>query len=351
MPRKVKLADVARDAGVSQGTASNAFNRPELVRPEVRERVEEAARRLGYAGPDPKGRLLRAGKVNAIGVVVNFDLKYFFSDPFSRMLMTGVAEVCDARAAGIALVSSINDAVAAWGIGSAVVDGFVLQCIEDGDRLVELAKKRGLPFVALDHDPGPDASLILIDELGGGRIAAEHLVGLGHRKFGILGLEFSGEGHTGLVDMARREAAEYDSTRDRLIGYSQVLAAAGIDVASVPVIEAQNDAAGAAKGAAELFDAAPDMTAILAMSDVVAIAAIQEAAKRGKSVPGDISIVGFDDVPEAAASIPPLTTIRQPIVEKGRLAAELILDGGPVRREKLPVNLVLRQSTAPPRHA
>ena len=101
MAKAVKLADVARAAGVSQGTASNAFSRPEIVRPEVRQRVEECAEKLGYGGPDPKGRLLRAGKVNAIGVVVMDNLTYFFSDPFNREFMSGVAEVCDERGAGI----------------------------------------------------------------------------------------------------------------------------------------------------------------------------------------------------------------------------------------------------------
>src|SRR4051794_19768368 len=96
----VRLADVARAAGGSQGTASNVFNRPQLVREEVRERVEATARSLGYRGPDPKGKLLRAGKVNAIGVATAEPLSYFFDDPFARVLMTGIAEACDAQGAG-----------------------------------------------------------------------------------------------------------------------------------------------------------------------------------------------------------------------------------------------------------
>src|SRR5262245_59852042 len=127
MKSSVKLADVARTAGVSQGTASNVFAKPELVRPEVRERVQQAAARLGYHGPDPKGRLLRAGRVNAIGVVVMDDLGYFFNDPFNREFMIGVAEVCDERGAGISLVSAVDRDSAAWGIDTALVDGFIIQ--------------------------------------------------------------------------------------------------------------------------------------------------------------------------------------------------------------------------------
>src|SRR5437899_12132453 len=97
--RIVKLADVAKAARVSQGTASNVFNRPELVRPEVRERVEASARRLAYAGPDPRGRLLRGGKVNAIGIVMADDTAYFFREPFARMLLPRIAAVSDTRRA------------------------------------------------------------------------------------------------------------------------------------------------------------------------------------------------------------------------------------------------------------
>jgi DNA-binding LacI/PurR family transcriptional regulator len=349
MAKAIKLADVARAAGVSQGTASNVFSRPEIVRPEVRDRVQACAQKLGYAGPDPKGRLLRAGKVNAIGVVVMDDLTYFFNDPFNREFMTGVAEVCDAHGAGIALVSGVDRAKAVWGINSAVVDGFIVQCIEDGDRLIELTRKRKLPFVAVDSDPGPDASAIMIDDRGGARVAAEHLLGLGHRRIAILSLEVANDGRTGPVDRERRQMAAYGATRDRFLGYEEAIAAAGIDFDGVPVIEALNDRTGASTGARALLDRAPEATAILAMSDVLALGLLHEAQNRGLRVPLDLSIVGYDDVPEAAAANPPLTTIAQPIVEKGRLAARMIFDRGPPRRQVLPVELVVRGTTAAPR--
>ena len=103
MSKAIRLADVAREAGVSHGTASNVFSRPDIVRDEVRKRVRAAAERLGYAGPDPKGRLLRAGKVNAIGVAMAEPLSYFFDDPFAKVVMSGISQVCDATGAGISL--------------------------------------------------------------------------------------------------------------------------------------------------------------------------------------------------------------------------------------------------------
>src|SRR5690606_40031603 len=99
--------------------------------------------------PDPKGRLLRAGKVNAVGVATAEPLSYFFEDEYARVLMAGMSEACDAAGAGLALVSAKNDERLAWNIQSALVDGFVLVCMEGGERLVELTGGRQLPSVAL----------------------------------------------------------------------------------------------------------------------------------------------------------------------------------------------------------
>lgn len=350
MGRLIKLADVAKAAGVSQGTASNVFNRPALVRLEIREKVEAVARDLGYTGPDPKGRLLRAGKVHAIGLVVPERLAVALSDPFDRMFLTGIAEVCDERGAGLSLISAYEDeGPAAWTMQTALVDGFVLLCLEEGARLVELARKRQLPFVAVDSDSGPGASSIRIDDRGAAREAAEHLTKLGHRQFVILSLELSPDGQFGRVNPVRREAARYSVTRERLTGYGEALAAAGVDIDGLPVFEVLNRRSEARAVTAGILERAPETTAILAMSDELALGALDAAQEAGVSVPGDLSIVGFDDVVESARSDPPLTTVRQPILAKGRRASEIILDGGPPVHEVLPTELVIRGSTGPAR--
>jgi len=344
--RASKLSDVAKAAGVSQGTASNAFNRPELVRPEVRARVEAAARSLGYAGPDPKGRLLRAGKVNAIGIVVHERLSVFLNDPGDLLMLTGIAEVLDEKGAGMALISAYpEDETPAWSIKTAVVDGFIVFCLEDGDRLIEETRRRGLPFVAIDLDPGPEASAVCIDDKGGARIAAEHLLALGHRRFGILALELIGDGHFGPVDPARRRAARYAATRARFEGYGEALAAAGIDIDTVPIMEVLHRRDNGAAATAEIIARDPEVTAILAMSDLLALGALDHAAVAGIPVPDRLSIVGFDDIPAAIAARPPLTTVAQPIREKGRRAAELAFAQGRPRHEVLDVALVVRGST------
>lgn len=349
MKQSIKLADVAKAAGVSQGTASNVFNRPDIVREEVRERVEEAARALGYAGPDPKGRLLRAGKVNAIGVVSSEPLSYFFEDPFARVLMTGISQVCDEHGAGISLVSAMNEEKIAWNIQSAIVDGFVLLCIESGERLVQLSRERKLPFVALQLETPDDAiSALGIDDFTAAQTIARHVCALGHRQLAILSLELTDD-HVGPIAIEPTPFATYTSTLRRIQGYCAALSEFGIDSGKVPIFETLNDRATVETGLEHIFAQQPGTTAILAMSDRIALIALEWLRERGLSVPGDISVVGFDGVPEGAISKPPLTTMTQPIEKMGRLAVQMILAGGPPRREILEVELTVRGSTAPPR--
>ena len=274
LERSAKLADVAKAAGVSQGTVSNVFNRPNLVREEVRAHVRAIADAIGYRGADPKGRLLRAGKVNAIGVATAEPLSYFFEDPFARLLMEGMSEACDANGAGLSLVSAQNPEKLAWNIQTALVDGFVLLCVEGGERLVELTRERNLPFVALAlGKPDETISAIGIDDFAGARMAAAHLCDLGHRRFGMLALEYVDD-RFGPVGMDEVEAALYSTSRDRTEGYFAALQACGIDTATVPVFETLNEETTVAAGLEHIFAAAEPPTALLCMSDRLALIAL-----------------------------------------------------------------------------
>jgi len=345
--KPIKLSDVAREAGVSHGTASNVFGRPDIVREEVRDRVMAAAAKLGYAGPNPFGRMLRAGKVNAIGVATAEPLAYFFQDPFARSVLEGISQVCDERGAGISLVSAANGEQLAWNIHSAVVDGFVVFCLEGGSRLIDLARERRLPFIALDYGfEDASVSTIGIDDRLGAQLAARHLLGLGHRRFGVLALQTQPLA-VGPSSFAHADASIFSGTRDRLRGYAGELLSAGIDPATVPVFETENDEATTRAGLDYLFDASPDITALLCMSDRVALVALDWLRERKLSVPDQVSVVGFDGVPETARSNPPLTTIVQPIFDLGRQAASAILDAETtVIRRELEVELAVRGSTA-----
>jgi DNA-binding LacI/PurR family transcriptional regulator len=346
--RTIKLRDVAVAAGVSHGTASNVFNHPDRVRAEVRERVLVTARTLGYAGPSPQGRLLRTGKVNAVGFVADQPLHYFFEDPWARRILTEVARLCNVRGAGLVLVSVTEERSTGWNIESALVDGFLLSG-SGRDFLLEMSQKRGLPFVSLSVNAGdPELPAICIDDFQGAYAAARHLLDLGHRRIAALGFD-AGDG-VGPVPPEEVRAAASMNVRERARGYWAALAEAGLSEADMPIYAVRRQKGGYVDEAmTSLFadwNAAP--TALLAMSDHLAMAAMDWLSKRGWRVPQDVSVVGFDGVPEAATSTPPLTTVEQPYRRIAELAVAAILDDEmPQGLEVLPLELVVRGSTGP----
>lgn len=346
----IRLADVAKAAGVSQGTASNVFSRPEVVREEVREHVLETARQLGYSGPSLTGRLLRAGKVNAIGVAAVEPLAYFFNDPWARALLAAVAQVCDASGTGLALVSAKDRQKLDWNIKSALVDGFILLCVDGGEKLVQLTRERQLPYIALAlNDDDPAVPSISVNNVGGAAAAAGHLAGLGHRRIAILATELSDD-HVGPVGIGEVERAIYSTSRDRTIGYWQALEAFDIRRQDVPIYETSNDKVSVETCLEHLFSTPEAPTAILAMSDNIAMLAMTWLEARGLAVPGDVSIIGFDGVPEGGMVEPGLTTMAQPFAEIAQRAVRAVLDDAmPIEREVIDVTLVVRGSTAAPK--
>ncbi|WP_172292599.1 LacI family DNA-binding transcriptional regulator [Pseudoruegeria sp. HB172150] len=348
--KPARLADVAEAAGVSKATASNVFNRPGIVRKELRDRVLETARQIGYAGPDPRARVLGTGKVGAIGVATVEPLSYFFEDSFARELMTSIARACDDSGTGLSLVSSANHEQLAWNLRNAVVDGFLLYCLEEARDLIDEARDRHLPYVALYVDRRETGiPAVGIDEAAAARLATQHLLDLGHRRFAILAMEFTA-GSSGPVTLETVDTAFYSATSGRAIGTLDTLEEAGIPRTSVPIHETLTDADTVAEALERIFAASEPPTAFVAQSDAIALYALDWLTERGISVPGDVSLIGFDDIPEAAVSTPPLTTIRQPLKDIARHAVDAILDPQDgVLRKVLPVELVVRNSTAPPR--
>ena len=339
-----KLIDVAKAAGVSRSTASNVFNTPELVRPKLRQRVEAAARELGYAGPDPKARLMRAGKVNAIGVVptAGWGVVDALRNPLFRQFMLGIAETCDAAGANLLVMSDVSKN-GHGGVKTALVDGFILNRIEHVAEL-EAARLRRLPFVVVDVDAGPEINSARADARTGCRAAAQYLLDLGHRRFAIMSfLRDSGPAVFHPPEPGRSlQAAGMPLDQEKLLGYADALVEAGIEIDSIPMVQAHPWDREAAR---LLLDKAPQATAVLSMADMQAISVMDEARRRGLAVPSDLSVVGYNDIPDAALAN--LTTVDGMAREKGRLAANILFEGGPVRREVLPTRLIVRGSVGP----
>ena len=246
----------------------------------------------------------------------------------------------------MALVSASGEN-AAWSIKTALVDASSSTAwrTATADRPTARGTSRSWPSTSTRprHQLDPDR------RRARAFAAAHNLLELGHRKIGFVSLDARGDGRFGWVDAERIRSCTCKVERDRLTGYAAALAEHGIELDGLPIMEAPNERAGAVRYVDQLLDRVPETTAIVAMSDILALAAIDAVHARGLRVPEDMSVVGFDDIPEAATSDPPLTTVAQPIAEKGRRAARLIFEAHEPRQEILPVELVVRSSTAPPR--
>lgn len=332
---RVTIQDVAKTARVSTTTVSFAFNQPEQLSQATRARVLATAERLGYA-PHPAARSLSMRRSGSVGLLTPQPLETVFANPFVAELIQGIGEVCREHNLTLLLVPPLNGSLDS-AITRAAVDGFISLGLNAGDRTVETLGRLDLPWVLLDSDPPNGGTAVNVDDFGGAVLAANHVLGLGHRAIAIVGL-----------GPARGERARQGVGARRLAGYRQAIKAAG---APQPVLDAAGVTfASGATAFRRLWQGNRKPSAVLAMSDMAAIGLMAAARDAGVRVPEDLSVVGFDDLPVAAWVHPGLTTVRQPIVEKGRQAARLLvasLAGQPVHSPKpLRTELIVRGSTA-----
>ncbi|MGH3313220.1 MAG: LacI family DNA-binding transcriptional regulator [Streptomyces sp.] len=351
--RATTLQTIADEVGVSRTTVSNAYSRPDQLNQALRERIFDTARRLGYPGPDATARSLRRGRAGAIGLVFTETLSYAFADPYSVGFLRGVAEVAESSGTGLLLIPMPPGGEGSEAtVRDAVVDGFCLYCVPVDHPAKQVIKARGLPLVTTDESDDPSIPYVGIDERASARLAADHLVRLGHRRFSVIVDHVVGPGRSGPSDVAEQLASPCADLRGRLDGYRDALEAAGIDWSTVPVVAAGRNVRSAAAGAAaHLLDVANRPTAVLATGDVLALGVLDACEQRGLLVGREISVAGFDDIPEAGRAR--LTTVRQPMGEKGRLVGRLLLeplDQEKAPRIKLPTELVVRATTGPAPH-
>jgi DNA-binding LacI/PurR family transcriptional regulator len=356
-PRRPTLDTLARALGVSRMTVSNAYNRPDQLSPALRERVLETARALGYPGPNPVASTLRRGRSGTLGLAFDDPLSYAFSDPAAILFMQGIAGECEQAGVGLLLVPGSPRRSGALDVmRHALVDSFAVFCDYEGDERLEVVRERGLRCALIDSPPVAGIPAVGIDDRGGARYAAQHLIDLGHRRFGVLSFCVAPESTEGRLSPDWEQRPGYFVTRERLAGYRDALVGAGIAWDSVTVfqqagIDADSGSAvdGGYRLATWLLDQAQRPTAILAMSDELARGVLRAALERGIRVPGELSVVGFDDTPDAARDQPPLTTVHQPHADKGATAARLLL--APAFNEnahiQLPTRLVVRASSGP----
>lgn len=351
-PGRPTLETVAQVAGVSAMTVSNAYNRPDQLSEQTRARVLAVAEELGYAGPDPAGRSLRTRRADTIGVLLTEQLPYAFADPgmvsFLHGLATGLADAGQA----LLLLPTEGNAEHAH-VRNALVDGFVLTSLVSGHPAVKDVLGRRLPVVSWGHPKIPGVPRICVDNARAAAKAARHLLELGHTTFGVVTFG-DGPGPVGESGEQTPVPGVQLAMRARVSGFVRALQAGGIDPGSVSVVAGTRNSRAAGRDAAARMLADRRPTAVFGVTDVLALGVLDAAANRGVVVPGDLSVVGFDDVAAAAASVPPLTTVAQSLFDQGRLAASVVLDqvaGRPVRIPPIRTQVVVRGSTAPPRGA
>ncbi|MFI6369622.1 LacI family DNA-binding transcriptional regulator [Streptomyces sp. NPDC050546] len=327
------MADVARLAGVSKQTVSRVLNDHPAVRPETREAVLEAMRTLGYR-PSRSARSLASGRTRMLGVI-SFDAARY--GPASILTAINTA----AQEAGY-LVSSIALDTADHGT---VVEAVNRLSAEGADGVIAIAPQQwvgralaetdlGTPLVVLESALDASTPLVTGDSRTGARKATEHLLGLGHATVWHIA------GPTG-----------WTSADHRLASWQETLQAAGADVPA-PLVGDWGADSGYELG--RRLARRPEVTAVFASNDQMALGLLHALHESGRSVPGEVSVVGYDDIPEAAHLLPPLTTVRTDFAEIGTRSLRLLLDriDGPGERPRVdslvPVDLVVRASSGPP---
>jgi LacI family transcriptional regulator len=339
MAKEVTIKDVARAAGVSSMTVSRVLNDRPDVSPKTRKRVQEVIQELGYA-PSEIARSLSHGRSNTFGVVSS-GLEFYGP---SRTLV-GIEK--QANDLGFSLMvrllhnplesrgeRALNELIANQ------VAGIIWAVAEIGDqreRLFEHLNNRATPVVFLSMKPRPNTSLIAVDNRLGGKLAAKHLVDQGYQEIGII---------TG--------PQEWWEARERELGWREILQQAGKNNLEHLTEYGDWTAASGYKAMMKLLDRVPDLEAIFVSNDSMALGALQAAASCGRSVPDDLAVVGFDDIPESSYFTPPLTTVRQDLLELGCQAVSLLYQHLQARRKDeshkaqvsiLEPQLIVRQSS------
>jgi LacI family transcriptional regulator len=330
--KRPRLADIAARAGVSLATASRTLSQPGIVSPETRRKVRTAVAELGGALPGAGARA--AGDAGVAAVVPTLD-----NAIFSRCLQAMQSTLAEAGRHLLVASSDFHpdtEASVIRGLLARGVDGLILVGAQRQPDAWSLLEGAGVPVV-LTWCADPRFDAVVVDNRAAGRLAAEHLLGLGHTRLGVV---------CGATRFNDRQRA-------RLAGVREALAARGLELPEWLVSEQDFTLAGGRGGCAALLALAEPPTAIVCGIDQLAVGCLVEAQSRGLLVPGDLSVVGIDNLEMAAHLSPALTTVHIPTARIGATAAQRVLqrlagESAP-RVTELPIELVVRRSSGPPR--
>ncbi|MFF9764409.1 LacI family DNA-binding transcriptional regulator [Streptomyces caelestis] len=333
--RRPTIKTVAARAGVGRTTVSRVVNGSELVSADARARVLAAIKELNYV-PNSVARGLVTNRTNAVALVIPESESRLGSEPFFAALIRGVSGALAESRTQLQLMlvrdqaerDQLTETVAAHR-----VDGVLLVSVHADDRLPGMLEEMGLPTVlAGRRDAGEQLSYVDSDNAGGATAAVRHLLHRGRRRIATI---------TGPLDM--------DVGRSRLAGWRTAHREAGVPADELLVEEGDFTEEGAHRAMRSLLERAPDLDAVFAASDLMAVGVLAELRRQRRRVPDDVAVVGYEDSVLARHTAPPLTTVRQPVEEIGRTMARILTGitqrGEPRQQRTLPTELVVRESS------
>lgn len=350
--KALNLKQVAKLLGVSTATVSNAFNRPDQLSEKLRTRILKEAAELGYSGPNLAARSLRKGQSDVIAVILADSLPYSFSDPVASQFLQGVSEVLAEQNKQLLLLSGQLSESEQAGVGhhsaESLPDGFIFYGkpqTECKERILRMGKS----VIAVDFET-TQCPTINIDNFEGARQAALHAIQSTQDRVAVLSLSLIDSKRICRLQDEDIDAGSQAISQRRLAGYLNACQEKQVPLPSsliwhIPV----NTPEQAEVAAREALTTSPLPNVMLCMSDVIAMSVIRQAQALNISIPGQVRVVGFDDIPEATRVSPSLTTVCQRSIAKGRLAAEALLahtapedtTGTP---QQLATELIVRQS-------
>ena len=317
--KKTTISDIASKTGFSKTTVSFAFNKPERISPETRERILEAARQEGYI-PDPMARNFASGNHMSVGLLLPQKVESSLANPYTHGIIRGIAEVCQANGYMFTVIpplrSSIEDAVR-----NATVDGLITMGLYVSDSIDSIMKRRHLPVVSIDGADDSETLTVSIDEIAAAKLQMESVLEMGHRRIAVLSLQDN-------AYAAKTPTEAVSIVKKRKYGYGLALSEAGMSFDDIVCINTETTFDEGFRNASSLLDLPEDRrpTCFVCMSDISALGAIAAATSRGLSVPADVSVIGFDGLEDSKYYNRNLTTIRQSAYEKGLSSARILFD-------------------------
>jgi LacI family transcriptional regulator len=326
------LEDIARLSGVSRSTVSRVINADINVKEETRQKVLQVIQSFNFQ-PNLAGRSLAAGRTSIIGLVIPAGVSALFVDPYFPQLIQGITTACNAHAYTVMLwlaEPEYERRMIRQILHNGLVDGVIVSSTLMNDPIVNSLHESRMPFMLIGRHPTLDVNYLDVDNIQASREATLHLLRLGRKRVATI---------TGPQD----QIAGFD----RLQGYQKALQERRQALQPELVMEGDFTETGGYTAMLRLIPMKPD--AVFVASDMMAVGAIRALHEVNLSVPGDVAVIGFDDIPAASKADPPLTTVRQPIRSMGSVAVETLIDiiahpGSEIRHILVATELVIRAS-------